>query len=86
MCWLSLMSPFLTWICDPAPPRATLAPAAATLRGVTILATTSFPCFSSKSIAMVPSLLWMSRETAARYPSASMRIRFAESPRVWRIS
>ena len=61
----SSMSPFLTWICDPATPRATLAPAAVRLRGVTTLATMSFPGFSAKSIAMVPSLLWMSRETAA---------------------
>ena len=70
----------------PGGARATLAPAAEAFCGVTILATTSFPRFSSKSIAMVPSLLWMSRETDAWYPSASMRIRFAESPQVWRIS
>ncbi len=61
----SLISPFLMLICDPATPSATLAPAAGRLRGVTTFATTFFPGFSSKSIAMVPSLLLMSRETAA---------------------
>ena len=33
--------------------------------GVTTFATMSFPFFSSKSIAIVPSSLLMSRETAA---------------------
>jgi hypothetical protein len=61
----SLTSPFLTWICDPSIPRATLAPTAGRLCGVTTFATISFPRFSAKSIAMVPSLLLMSRETAA---------------------
>ena len=38
------MSPFLMLICDPATPRATLAPTAGRLRGVTTFAATFFPC------------------------------------------